>query len=128
MTVNVKVPELQASIALIDAFLEEERKVRKIPGLSFAIVYDQDILWSSGLGFADLERKAPATPQTLYRIASITKLFTATMLMHLRDAGKLHLDDSLEQYLPFVKIQSRFSDPSPNSQRGCCPQHLNIYR
>ncbi len=69
-------------------------------GLSVAVISDQDLLWAKGLGYADYARQIPATPQTIYRIASITKLFTATMLMQLRDAGQVQLDDPLTRYLP----------------------------
>ena len=60
----------------------------------------QDILWTKGFGFTDLDGKVPTTPQTVYRVHSISKLFTATMLMQLRDQGKLHLDDPVANYLP----------------------------
>ncbi len=113
MAIDIQSSELQACIALIDAFLETERKVRAIPGLSLAIVYNQEILWSKGFGFADIARSIPATPKTLYRVASVTKLFTATMLMQLRDAGKLQLDEPLDKYLPELKVKSTFADPAP---------------
>lgn len=105
--------ELQAAFALIDALLGAEREARNLPGLSFSIVYDQEVLWSKGFGFANIEQRIGATPRTIYRIASVTKLFTATMLMQLRDAGRLHLDDPLEKYLPSGKVQSPFTDSSP---------------
>ena len=111
------VPELRAAFTLIEAFLETERQQRKIPGLSASIVYDQEIIWSKGFGFANIEKRIPATPQTIYRIASITKLFTATMLMPLRDAGKLHLDEPVEKYLPTFKIKTSFADPAPITLR-----------
>lgn len=113
LIIATQTPEWQATIALIDALLEAERKVRRIPGMSAAIVYDQKIPWSKGFGFADVERNVPATPQTIYRMASVTKTFTATMLMQLRDAGNLHLDEPLEKYLPVLKVKSPFADPSP---------------
>src|SRR5579885_694131 len=113
MIIDRQIKELQATFALVDAFLEAERETRKLPGLSCAIVYDQEVLWSKGFGFANIEQKIVANPQTIYRIASVTKLFTATMMMRLRDSGRLHLDDPLEKYLPSGKVQSRFTDPSP---------------
>ena len=57
-----------------------------------AIVHDQQVVWARGFGFADAEKKTPATLDTLYRVASISKLFTATAVMQMRDAGKLRLD------------------------------------
>lgn len=106
-------PEITAALALVEARLETERIRRKIPGLSAAVVYDQQILWLKGFGFADVERHIPATPRTIYRVASITKLFTATMLMQLRDAGKVGLEDPVTRYVPELQLRSRFADSPP---------------
>jgi CubicO group peptidase (beta-lactamase class C family) len=87
-------------------------------GLSVGIIYDQSLIWTKNIGYADYERQHLATPRTLYRLASVTKLFTATMLMHLRDAGKVQLDDPLERYLPSdYKIHSPFPDSTPPTLR-----------
>jgi CubicO group peptidase (beta-lactamase class C family) len=76
------------------------------PGLSIAIVDDQEVVWQKGYGFADVERRLPATPATLYRIASITKLFTATAILQLRDEGRLRLDDCVVEHLPWFRIRN----------------------
>ena len=54
-----------------------------------------------------------ATPQTIYRIASITKLFTSTALLQLRDAGKLQLDDPVKRHLPWFRIRHKYPDAPP---------------
>ena len=92
--------ELRAILTEIESDAEQARVKAKIPGMSLVIVYDQEVLLSKGYGYADLEKKIPATPQTVYRTGSVTKSFTVLMLMQLRDAGKLHLDDPIEKYLP----------------------------
>src|SRR5262249_7668837 len=74
---------------------------------------DQEMIWSRGFGHASLERGEPATPDTLYRIASITKLFTSTAIMQLRDGGKLRLDDPLTQHVPWFKIGQAFPEAPP---------------
>lgn len=79
----------------------------KIPGMSIAIVDDQQVIWSSGFGFADVEKKLAATPQTLYRAGSITKLLTATAIMQLHERGLLDIDDSMQIYLPNLHLQVR---------------------
>ena len=67
--------------------------------------------------YANLEKQIPADERSVYRVASITKLFTSTMMMLLRDAGKLNLDDPLEKYLPEFKIKSPFADARPPTFR-----------
>ena len=110
-------PELRAILSEIESDIEKRRIEEKIAGLSVAIVYDQDVLLSKGFGFADLDKKVPADSATVYRVGSVTKLFTALMLMQLRDAGKLSLDDPIEKYLPEFKIKSRFPDARPATFR-----------
>ena len=80
------------------------------PGLSIAIVHDQEVVWTAGFGRASLERGQPATPDTLYRIASITKLFTSTAILQLRDAGRLQLDDPIVMHLPWFSIGQPHAD------------------
>src|SRR6185436_10914379 len=101
-------PALEAILTEIYDDAENARVQARIPGMSIVIVYDQDVLLANGFGYADLEKQIPADPQTVYRIGSVTKAFTALMLMQLRDDGKLHLDDPIEKYLPEFKIKSRF--------------------
>src|SRR3954467_7565827 len=109
MTIDLTAPEIQAAIGLVEAQLERELRTRKIPGLSAGIVYDQALIWNKGYGYANLEQQIPADERTVYRVASITKLFTSTMMMLLRDAGKVNLDDPVEKYLPEFKIRSSFA-------------------
>jgi CubicO group peptidase (beta-lactamase class C family) len=78
------------------AFVKENR----IPGAAVGVVHDGELVWSKGIGYADLEKKRRSSPKGLYRIASITKTFTAAAIMQLRDAGKLSLDDPAVTYLP----------------------------
>jgi CubicO group peptidase (beta-lactamase class C family) len=83
---------------------------RGIPGLAIAVVYDQEPVYTRGFGLADLEKKTPVTPQTVFRIASITKTFTATAVMILRDRGKLQLHDPVAKYLPWFSYKNRFPE------------------
>lgn len=90
--------------SLLDVWLTARSDALNIPGLAVAIVHDQDVLYCRGFGYADLERKTEVTPQTLFRVASLSKLFTAIAIMQLRDAGKLTLDDDASQRLPWLKL------------------------
>ena len=106
-------PSVRSAIGLLEAWLESQLAYRGWPGLSIGIVHDQELIWARGFGHASLERSERATPETLYRIASITKLFTSTAILQLRDAGKLRLSDPLTQHLPWFKIGEAYPDAPP---------------
>ena len=86
--------------------VEDLRNRLKIPGMSAAIVKDQKVLWAEGFGFADLEKKIPATPNTLFHLASVTKTFAATLIMQLVEQGKLSLDEPMSRYSTEFKNDS----------------------
>lgn len=106
----IKNSQVQAKITLFESWVEAQMKYYNLPGLTMGIIYDQELIWKKGFGFADLKKKTPVTPQSIFRIASITKLFTSTAIMQLRDAGKLRLDDPVKKYLPWFKIKHRFPE------------------
>ncbi|UCE17152.1 MAG: beta-lactamase family protein [Gemmatimonadota bacterium] len=103
-------PDVKAAIEVFDAWVQHRLYQEEIPGMSVGIVYDQELMWAKGYGYANLERKTPATPSTAYRIASLTKLFTATAILHLRDAGKLQLDDPVAKHLDWFHLHDEYSD------------------
>jgi CubicO group peptidase (beta-lactamase class C family) len=78
--------------------LEYLRQQLKIPGFSAAIVKDQELIWARGFGYADLENQVEATPDTPYRLASVTKPIAATLIMQLVEEGTLSLDDPVSNY------------------------------
>jgi D-alanyl-D-alanine carboxypeptidase len=82
--------------ALAAKFLVEQR----LPGLAAGVVRDGALAWTSTLGFADRASGRHVTTGTLFRIASITKSFTATAVLQLRDEGRLRLDDPLVVHVP----------------------------
>lgn len=86
---------------------------RNQPGLSIGIGTDQELIWTRGFGYADVTQEVAATAKTIYRIASITKLFTATAILQLRDAGKLQLDDPVTKHLPWFAIQDTYPAAPP---------------
>lgn len=79
-------------------FLEELRTDLKIPGLSAAIVKDENVLWSEGFGYADKENKIKATADTSYYLASLTKTFASTIILQLVEQGKLDLDAPIKEF------------------------------
>ena len=109
--------EVRSGVELLTAWIEGQMAYRGLPGVSFAVVHDQQVVWARGFGWADPERKVPATAETLYRVASITKPFTATAILQLRDAGKLRLDDRVRDVLPWFKPLAVTDDGAPISIR-----------
>jgi len=85
--------------AKLNDFVTENR----LPGATAAVVQGDELAWIAGTGFADQDTRQPSQPETLYRIASITKTFTGTAVMQLRDAGRLDLDDPAVAYLPELR-------------------------
>ena len=91
---------------LAAAFPEIERlftswvERQHMPGTVMGIVIDGDLVWVKTAGVQDLESHAPVTPDTVFRIASMTKSFTAMSILKLRDEGKLSLDDPVARYVP----------------------------
>src|SRR5687768_11782307 len=91
-------PDLDRRIALFARYLDPLRTQLDIPGLSAAIVSAGRIVWESGFGYADVERRIPATADTPYRVASITKTFTSTLLLQCVERGTLNLDQPVRLY------------------------------
>ena len=101
-------PGVADAIALLDLWIEEQRAYRELPGLAVGVVVDQELIWARGYGVRDLETGEPVTPRTVFRLGSITKLFTSTAVMQLRDRGLLRLDDPVVRHLPRFAVQSDF--------------------
>ncbi len=98
-------PDLATAIDLYDAWIRYTMQRKHQPGLAVGIVYDGDLLWGHGFGYADIDAKRPVTLETRFRIASISKTFTAVGIMQLRDAGALSLDDPVSNYLDWFDLQ-----------------------
>ena len=80
----------------------EAQRDGRLPSLTAAVFRAGNVEWAQAIGLADADAGADATVDTQYAVASITKTFTATTVMQLRDEGKLDLDDPLERHLPGV--------------------------
>ncbi|HJP59341.1 MAG TPA: serine hydrolase domain-containing protein, partial [Gemmatimonadaceae bacterium] len=105
----IKATELASFInPIINAQLEKEH----IPGAVFVLVQDGKILYQRGYGFADLERRKPVDPfTTIWRIGSISKVFTATATVQLADRGRFRLTDDVNQYLTRFKVPPTYAEP-----------------
>ena len=104
---------VQGAQRLFTAWLEGQLLYRHLPGVAVGVVADQELVWAQGFGVADTARKVPMTPQTKFRMASHSKLFTATAVMQLREQGKLRLDDPVTKYLPWFSVRPADADDPP---------------
>ena len=86
--------------AKIEAAITTVMSRQNIPGLSIAIVTDNQLRWQGGYGMADVENFVPAKALTVYRIASTSKPLTAVAAMQLAEKGKLDLDAPVQKYAP----------------------------
>ena len=84
---------------------------KALPAVSIALVEDQQVVWSRGFGHADPARKKPATPETVYRVGSVSKLFTDIAVMQLVERGQVDLDAPVTTYLPDFKPSNPFNTP-----------------
>ena len=91
-------PKLAAYDELMTRFMREH----KPPGAALAVAYHGRLVYARGFGHADVEKQEPVRPTSLFRIASISKPFTATAVMHLVEKGKLKLDDRV---FPLLKLE-----------------------
>jgi CubicO group peptidase (beta-lactamase class C family) len=107
---------------LIQAAVEEAG----ITGLSVALVDDQEMVWSEGFGYADKENGIAATPETVYMVASVSKLFTAAAIMQLADQGKIDIDQPVQTYVPEFSINSRFPGAGPITPRTLMNHHSGL--
>ena len=95
----------------LDDLFTKQMEDYHIAGLTFALVKDGQLFFQKGYGYADLEKQTPVDPATtIFRIGSVTKLFTWTAVMQLVEQGKLDLDADVNTYLDF-KIPSTFPEP-----------------
>ncbi len=104
----------------------KEMKKNDVTGLSIALVDDQRVIWAQGFGFADQANNVPATPETVYRAGSISKLFTATAAMQLVEQGKLDVDQPLQTYLPEFSVKSRFPNAAHITPRTIMTHHSGL--
>lgn len=100
------IPELQSAI-------ETVLKETKTPGAAIAIVSREKIEWLTGIGQADVAANQPVTPDTLFRLGSVSKGFVAIAALQLQEAGKLKLTDTVRQWVPDVAFVNPWEATNP---------------
>jgi len=91
----------ESRFAEVEKLMKSARTAMRIPGIAVTVVEHGQIVWSGADGFADLEQQVPATPQTVWRIASVSKPVAATATMQLVEQGRVKLDEPIWTYLPW---------------------------
>lgn len=109
---NVAAQEFYAPVAdALSKFIQGEMQDKKLPAFSIALVDNQQVVWAQGFGYVDPDKKIPATAKTVYRIGSVSKLFTDIGVMQLIERGQLDLDAPIQTYLPDFHPKNPFHTP-----------------
>jgi CubicO group peptidase (beta-lactamase class C family) len=98
-----RVSKLAAAYPEIDRMMRSFTDQAKVPGIAYGIVVDGRLAHMGVVGLRDVKTGAPVDTATVFRIASMTKSFTAVAILQLRDAGAISLDDPAERYVPELK-------------------------
>ncbi|MGB6294620.1 MAG: serine hydrolase [Rivularia sp. (in: cyanobacteria)] len=101
----------------VDKFMNDEMSKSHIPGVVISVVKDGEVFFTKGYGYANVEKKIRVNAdKTLFRVASLSKLFTATAAMQLSEQGKLDINADANQYLKKFKIKNPFPEPVTAAQ------------
>jgi CubicO group peptidase (beta-lactamase class C family) len=125
---NVSRDDYGAIEAYVGNLIRHEMSKNDIAGMSIALVDDQKVIWAEGFGYADKEAGKPASAETIYRVGSISKLFTAAAAMQLAEQKKLDLDRPLKDVLPEFSIRSRYAIREPITPRNLMTHHSGLPR
>lgn len=97
--------------AELTSSIQREMEEKQLPAFSIALVDGDQIVWAQGFGYQDPEQKTAATAHTIYRVGSVSKLFTDIGIMQMVEAGKISLDAPVSQYVPDFHPKNPFDQP-----------------
>ena len=113
-TVEATSTSLRPHLSEIESMIAADFARRPVGSVTAGVIAGKELLWTKSYGDADMEKKIAADADTIYRIGSITKMFTAVMLEQLVEAGKVKLSDPVEKYFPEVNtVQGRPANAPP---------------
>ena len=107
-------PKIDATelAVFVDSIVTAQLEKEHIPGAVFVLVQNGRVVYQRGYGFADIASRRPVDPErTIWRIGSISKVFTATAVVQLADRGRVRLTDDVNQYLRGFKVPNTFPEP-----------------
>jgi CubicO group peptidase (beta-lactamase class C family) len=95
--------KVNSTKAVIEALYRQQAEKNHFPGMVYGVMVDGKLAYTGSYGYTNIEKKTPASNTSCFRIASMSKSFTAMAILQLRDAGKLSLDDPAWKYIPEMK-------------------------
>ncbi len=98
-----RIEKIRSTLSHSEMFFSDVARQNHVPGIVYGVVVGDTLIYSGGTGFINLSTQSIATPTSLFRIASMTKSFTAMAILKLRDEGKLSLGDPVLKYIPELK-------------------------
>lgn len=98
-----RMEKIKKYLPVIDSLYKNHALENHFPGIAFGIVVDGQLIYKNAYGYTDIDKKVAASTSSLFRIASMSKSFTAMAILKLRDEGKLNLDDPAYFYIPELK-------------------------
>jgi len=108
--------------------IQQEMKQKHLPSFSVVLIDDQDTIWQESFGVANLETNKPAETDTVYRLWSVAKAFTAIETLRLVEDGLVDLDTPIATYIPDFALQSRFADSEPITIRSILTHRSGLPR
>lgn len=108
-----RIEKIKATQAVVDKMFRAHAERNHFPGFVWGIVVDGQLLYSGSTGYTDVAKKTPASSASDFRIASMTKSFTAMAIVKLRDEGKINLDDPAFKYIPEMKKVKYLTSDAP---------------
>jgi CubicO group peptidase (beta-lactamase class C family) len=112
----------------LESFIDQEMATFQIPTVGIALVKDKEIIWQRGFGWQDSEKSIKASSDTVFRVGSISKLFTAVAIMQLHEQKKLNIDTPIVEYSPELTFKNNFKNKNPITLRHLLSHRAGILR
>ena len=116
------------TIEYVDNQVKQYMKQYQLPSVVVALIDDQEVIYANAYGLADIDENKPASLDTVYKIGSITKVFTGIEVMRMYEEGIIDLDAPITEYLPDFSINSRFTSSEPITVRSILAHRSGLPR
>ena len=110
---DTRIKNIEAAFPVIDEVFSSYARQNHFPGMVYGLVVDGKLIHTGNIGYSNISQKISADGRSAFRIASMTKSFTAMAILQLRDEGKLKLDDPVYLYIPEMKAQHYLTTDAP---------------